>query len=127
VLLQVDPKSPEPLYQQIMEQIRGAVASGRLVAGQRMPSVRELATQLRINPNTVMAAYRELTREGLLDSRPRSGLFVSEDAEKMRDAYRLSCAKKALGEAISGLDYLGLSAEELKTLLDSLLEGRTSK
>jgi GntR family transcriptional regulator len=68
--------SSAPLYKQITDQVRLAVAAGRLAAGDQLPSVRALAEELVINPNTVARAYTDLAREGLIESRPGRGIFI---------------------------------------------------
>src|SRR6056297_2723842 len=79
--ISVNPKSSTPLYEQIKEQMRLAVAAGAVQPGEQVPTVRELAEDLRINFNTVARAYRELQSEGLLVSYLGPGTFVSDDAE----------------------------------------------
>lgn len=90
-LLQSDSR---PVYRQIVDQIRLRVASGELTIGERLPTVRALAIQLRINPNTVSKAYAELSTEGVIDARPGRGAFVGrprpilnrEEADRRLDA-----------------------------------------
>ena len=74
----IDPRSPTPLYAQIADRIRLAVAAGELVKGESLPSVRALATQLRVNPATIVQAYRELERDRILEMRQGSGTFVAD-------------------------------------------------
>lgn len=69
--------SPTPIYRQIAEQVRLAVASGRLAVDEALPSVRQLAEELVVNPNTVARAYADLAREGVVDSHPGRGVFVA--------------------------------------------------
>src|SRR5881394_4633353 len=75
---QVDPTTRVPIYRQLMDQIRLAVARGRLRPGSRLPSVRELSRELVINPNTVARVYTELERDGVLNTRPGLGVFVAQ-------------------------------------------------
>ncbi len=75
--LQIDVTSRVPIYRQLAEQIRNAIARGRLAASQRLPSVRDLSRQLVVNPNTVAKVYTELERDGLLVTRPGLGVFVA--------------------------------------------------
>lgn len=79
--ISTDPKSSVPLNEQLKEQMRLAVAVGVLRPGDQLPTVRELAGRLRLNPNTVARAYRELQAEGLLTSTQGRGTFVSDDAK----------------------------------------------
>ncbi|MBP2017236.1 GntR family transcriptional regulator [Symbiobacterium terraclitae] len=102
----IDPASGTPIYRQLVEQVRQAVASGVLRAGDRLPSVRDLAVELAVNPNTVAKAYQELEREGVIETPRGRGTFVADrdpavpEAERLRqfaeaadrlaaDAYRL--------------------------------------
>src|SRR3954468_5232474 len=75
---QVDPTTRVPIYRQLMDQVRLAVARGRLRPDSRLPSVRELSRQLVVNPNTIARVYTELEREGVLNTRPGLGVFVAE-------------------------------------------------
>jgi len=79
--LDIKPSSGVPIYVQISTQIRQAVASGALSSGERLPSVRELARQLTINPNTAAKAYDELERKGIVAKRRGRGTFVREDCQ----------------------------------------------
>ncbi len=74
--LRVDPRNGLPVYRQITHQVRDALRLGMLLPGDRMPTVRDLVATLAINPNTVMKAYRDLEREGLIGGRPGQGTFV---------------------------------------------------
>ena len=76
--LHVSPSDGVPIYQQVVNQIKYLVASGRLKQGEQLLPVRKLAEQLIVNPNTVARAYRELAAEGVVESRRGSGVFVSE-------------------------------------------------
>jgi GntR family transcriptional regulator len=77
VQIAIDTKSGVPFYRQIIEQVKFAIARGDLQSGDRLPTVRQLAVDLSINPNTVIRAYRELEIEGMLDSQQGSGTYVS--------------------------------------------------
>lgn len=112
----VDPKKPMPIYAQVVEQIRHAVATGRLRCGDQLPTVRQMAVELRINPNTVARAYMELERAGVIATHQGRGTFVREtDAHGQgRDIHRLmEVARKATLEA----QELGFSAQELIEVL----------
>lgn len=115
----VDPKHPTPIYAQLMEAIRHAVATGRLVSGEQLPTVRQLSVDLKINPNTVARAYSELERAGLIATRQGRGTFVLEPSAAgrgMRDFSRLAeIAKASLVEA----NALGFSSDELLDIIRS--------
>src|SRR5438132_3204201 len=78
----LDSKSGVPIYRQIQDQIRYGIASGLLVAGEQLPTVRALAVELSVNPNTVIKAYTELEREGVLTTEQGSGTFVAPQPSK---------------------------------------------
>src|SRR6478736_5997957 len=85
-MLTVDPADPTPLYAQLERGIRAAIAAGRLKPGDRLPTVRQLAVELRINANTVAKVYAELERAGVLATQRGIGTFVLARAAEMRSA-----------------------------------------
>jgi GntR family transcriptional regulator len=115
----IDTRSPTPIYDQIVTRMRFAIASGSLPRGEALPSVRQLAVALRVNPNTVARAYRELEAQGLVQTQQGRGTFVAEAA----DARKLSAAqrKEALGPAIERVvtegRMLGVEPDELAELV----------
>lgn len=82
----LDPRSPTPLYAQIAGTIRVAVAAGELESGQTLPSVRQLAVRLRVNPATVVQAYRDLEAEGFVEMRQGAGTFIKDVADSRKSA-----------------------------------------
>jgi GntR family transcriptional regulator len=108
-LVNLNSRDARPLYLQIMDEVRRAIVVGALHAEDPMPSVRELASQLVVNPRTVSQAYRELEREGVLYVRRGQGTFVSRDARTDRSALARDVAKRVLLEARRN----GLGVEEL--------------
>lgn len=112
MLVNLDPRDPRPLYVQIEDEVRRALVVGTLQPDDPLPSVRELASELVVNPRTVSQAYKELEREGLVYVRRGKGTFVAPDARPDRDERRAlgrEVAKRALLEARRN----GLGAEEL--------------
>ncbi len=79
--MSVDPNLHVPIYEQIVEHIRGSVAAGVHRPGEALPSIRALAVELLVNPNTVQRAYQELERQGLVKTRKGRGVFVTEDGD----------------------------------------------
>jgi GntR family transcriptional regulator len=122
MLFQIDSASRSPIYRQLAQQIREAVARGRLAPEARLPSVRDLSRQLVINPNTVARVYTELEREGVLNTRPGLGVFVAQprnDLTKRARKDRLTAlADQLLTEAV----HLGFSAEESLALVSERME-----
>ena len=104
-------KDPRPIYEQIKFGLRRLIMTDVLQPNDKMPSVRELSTQLAINPNTAQRAYRELEAEGYIYSVPGKGSFVSPDCKP--DAERMNALLKQLDEAVAELCYMGMSKDEL--------------
>lgn len=117
-----DPKFP--IYLQVMEAIRKDILAGRLKPGDKVPSVRELASQLGVNPNTIQKALSELEREGLLESARTSGRFVKENSEATRQA--LESAYHQLSERyVQDMLDLGLKLEDISAYLLAYLKTRS--
>ena len=114
---QIDPRSAIPLYVQIADRIRIAVATGEMPAGGPLPSVRNLASQLRVNPATVVQAYRELEEVGVVESRQGAGTFVRELAEPKRDAERQRLARRLVRQLLQEASSLGVTREDLEQAL----------
>jgi len=109
----LDPRSPTPLYDQIAARIRVAVAAGDLAPGDPLPSVRELAGKLRVNPATVVQAYRQLAADGFVEMRQGSGTFVQQVAKDQRTGARRQHARRLVRTLLAHAAGLGLSADEL--------------
>jgi GntR family transcriptional regulator len=119
VLVNLDPQDARPLYLQIMDEVRRAIVVGSLRAEDPLPSVRELASELVVNPRTVSQAYQELEREGVIYVRRGQGTFVSPTVRRSageRRSLALAVAKRALLEARRN----GLNAEELVMSIQKL-------
>ncbi len=117
-----DPKFP--IYLQVMEAIRKDILAGRLKPGDKVPSVRELASQLGVNPNTIQKALSELEREGLLESARTSGRFVKENSEATRQALESACQQLSERYVQDMLD-LGLKLEDISAYLLAYLKTRS--
>jgi len=121
LMLQIVTGDPRPITRQITDGVKRQIAAGELHPGDALPSVRGLALQLSINPNTVAKAYAELTAEGWLLSRAGLGLFVAEQRQRLSDAERARRLDEAVDRFVGdviGLDYaadtiLGRVADEL--------------
>jgi GntR family transcriptional regulator len=115
VVLQIVTGDPRPIVRQITDGVKRLIAAGELLPGDVLPSVRGLAQQLSINPNTVAKAYTELTAEGWLHARAGLGLFVAEQRQRLSDAER----ERRLGEAVDRFvsDVIGLDYPQ-QTVLD---------
>ena len=117
-MITINTRDPRPIYVQIKEALCRLILSGALQTGERLPSVRELAGQLAINPNTIQRAYRELEHEGFIYSMTGKGSFVSplEDVDNGRIAARQAQFREAAMELLR----LGTSKEALIAMLEAL-------
>jgi GntR family transcriptional regulator len=119
-LVRITPGSPAPIYQQIVTQVRHAIATGALEAGELLPSVRNLAEQLLINPNTVAKAYADLSKDGLVGALPGKGLAVASRRPGMglTKAERLRRLEPALSQLLHDAIALELGPEDIQGLLE---------
>ena len=125
MFLKIEPTSPVPIYRQIMDQVRFAVASGRLAPEARVPSVRDLAQELQINLQTVAKAYAELVDEGTLEIRRGLGTYVAGRAPRRADAdAREAIAVQARALCRHAFAY-GLTADDLHKLIGKLWREET--
>ena len=113
--------SGTPIYRQIIDQVRLGVATGALRPGQAMPSVRSLAERLVVNPNTVVKAYAELVRDGVLEARQGMGFFVAQKRQIYSKAERLRRLRLAVDDFIHEAVFLDFSAEEIRKVVDEKL------
>ncbi len=114
---QIDPRSPTPLYAQIASRVRVAVAAAELQPGEALPSVRQLAARLRVNPATVVQAYRDLEAEGFVEMRQGSGTFVRDVKLETRANERASQAASLVRRMVADAGRLGLSTGEIITAI----------
>lgn len=119
---QIDPRSPTPLYAQIASRVRVAVAAAELQPGDALPSVRQLAARLRVNPATVVQAYRDLETEGFVEMRQGSGTFVRDVKLETRANERASQAAALVRRMVADAGRLGLSTNEIITAIAKELE-----
>ena len=117
MLLQIDSASRVPIYRQLGQQIREAVARGRLATDQRLPSVRDLSRQLVINPNTVARVYTELERDGVLNTRPGLGVFVAQPRNDLTRRARKDRLTALADQLLTEAVHLAFSADEVLTLV----------
>src|ERR1700736_3335212 len=115
MIFKVNPASGTPIYVQLMEQVKHAIETGALRAGEQLPTLRKLAEELVVNPNTIVRAYRELEHEGVIEIRHGAGAFVSQAA-----AGRTRISRKAqsiMQSAIERLAGEGLTEDAIRRLL----------
>ena len=114
----LDPRSPVPLYEQIAARIRLAVAAEEFAAGDPLPSVRQLATRLRVNPATVVQAYRDLERDGFVEMRHGAGTYVQSLASTRRQDERQRRAREMVRRLVAEAARVGINAKDLKRAFD---------
>jgi GntR family transcriptional regulator len=124
-LVGIDFRDPRPIYEQVRDGFRRLIVSGALSPGDRIPSVRELAGQLAINPNTIQRAYRELEAEGYIVSIPGKGSFAGEHREV--DEARKAVLLKKLEDVLEELLFLGTEAPEIESLVGRAAQRKGEK
>ena len=110
-----------PVYRQLIDQVRAGVASGALAAGDQLPTVRQLAVDLAINPNTVMRAYRELELGGMLETHQGTGTFISDKKIEKKSSERERQLGQMAGEFAARAGAAGFTLEELIDRMSELL------
>ena len=120
-MIQLNYRDSKPIYEQIKEGLRRLVVTGALSAGEKLPSVRELASQLAINPNTIQRAYRELENEGYIYTLVGKGTFVAENSNI--DNTREKELLQDFDELVTELLYLKVPKDKLKERIDTVAEG----
>jgi GntR family transcriptional regulator len=119
--LRVNFSSGVPIYLQLMEQIKHAVDTGAIRGGEQLPTIRKIAEELAMNPNTAAKAYRELEREGVIEVRHGSGAYVAEPKTSSARAATIRRAGEVLRQAIEKGIALGLSESELRRVFENEL------
>ena len=109
--------SDMPIYTQLISQIKFAIVSGKLPPGERMSTVRDLASEAGVNPNTMQRAFQELEREGLVFSQRSSGRFVTEDVSIIEKA-KMALAQEHIIKFITSMERLGYDRAEIIALLE---------
>jgi GntR family transcriptional regulator len=117
----IDLHSGVPVYRQLIDQVRGGIASGVLTSGDQLPTVRQLAVDLQINPNTVMRAYRELELGGVLETHQGTGTFIANKKIERSSAERDRQLTQLAGEFAARVGAAGLALEDLIERLRDLM------
>ena len=120
----LDLDSGVPVYRQIIDQVTGGIATGALAAGDQLPTVRQLAVDLSINPNTVIRAYRELEIRSVLDTQQGTGTFISQQKAPRDGPLRQRRLNQLVGEFMARAGSEGFSVEELLERLAQLQKRR---
>jgi len=125
--LKLDLHSGVPVYRQIIDQVRGGMASGTLASGDQLPTVRQLAVDLAINPNTVMRAYRELELGGMLETHQGTGTFISDKKISRNNAERERQLDQVAGEIAARAGAAGFTLDEVLERLRELTPDTTKR
>ena len=120
----LDPGSGVPVYRQIIDQVLAAIATGGLSGGDRLPTVRQVAVELAINPNTVMRAYRELEIRNVLTTQQGIGTFVTRKPVEVNEAERQGRLSRLVGEFLARAGSEGFSAAEILERLQDVVSGQ---
>ena len=121
----VDARSPIPLYVQIANRLRVAIATGEITPGALLPSVRQLAADIRVNPATVVQAYRDLEHDGIVESRQGAGTFVRDVSDTRRGSERQKEARRLVRALVAQASGMGLTTEDLEHAWKSETRGRS--
>jgi GntR family transcriptional regulator len=127
IWLQVDPKLPVPMYQQIVEGVKGNVAKGLLKAGDKLPSVRELSVELTINHNTVAKAYQELERERVIEVVRGRGTFIADTPRPPNREERTKELRDAIERLLIEAHHLQIDEEALLQLIHDVMDAWRSQ
>jgi GntR family transcriptional regulator len=120
-VVELDPRDPTPIYAQLDRALRAAIASGRLTTGHQLPTVRQLAVELRVNANTVARVYADLERAGVLETRRGVGSFVRASAAEARPAAEHRRRLRAFATRVAAdAAAHGLTLAELTEQLDAM-------
>ncbi len=122
MILRLNPASGVPLYLQLIEQVKHAIETGAIRAGEQLPSVRQMAEELTINPNTVARAYRELEHDGIIELKHGSGAFICESI--VPRATLMQKAQTIVHSAVDRLASLNLAEDEIRRLVENELASR---
>jgi GntR family transcriptional regulator len=109
----IDPQSGVPFYRQIIDQVQFAIADGRLSGGDRLPTVRQLAVELKINPNTVARAYQELEIKGVVNTQMGTGTFIGDEKIEISQVERERMLDQICTELLSRASAYGLTLNEV--------------
>ncbi|AOZ89633.1 GntR family transcriptional regulator [Bacillus xiamenensis] len=119
-MIQIDPRSAAPIYEQIIEQMKILCLKGVVKPGDKLPSVRELATIIIANPNTVSKAYKELEREGIIETLRGRGTYVTEGAQSKLNEGKVVEMKEQLRQLMIEAHYAGIDIHQLKVWLEEI-------
>lgn len=121
-MFRIDPQSSEPIFEQLVFQVKALVARGQLGAGDKLPSVRTLAREASLNPNTIVRAYDALEHDGVIVRRQGSGCFVTGETSALNGKRRRQALDEYATRAATEAFHLGFSAEDLRAAVDKAIK-----
>ena len=125
--IKIEMSDPVPIYIQILEQLKLKIAQKELIAGDKLPSVREMAVSLEINPRTVSNAYKELTHLGLVMRKKGIGLFVTESCQKFSEEEKKIQLKDKINDLFNFGKTLGYHSEEIMEMITIFSKGESNE
>ena len=120
--IRIDNSSERPVYQQIIDQVKRDIALGRLGKDEKLPTVRELAGQLAINPNTIAKAYQQMEREGIITTRPGSGAFVANLDSNLNNSVKKKLISEDLERAVVDAFHMQIDGQTLLKWFNETIE-----
>jgi GntR family transcriptional regulator len=123
----LDPTNGTPIYRQIIQQIEYAILSGRMKPGDRLPTIRSLAVELKTNPNTIAKAYGEMEIRGILETQVGSGTYISDKKPVMEDDSLNRKINEVLGRFFQEMQDLGVENKELIKLIEAYIKAEAKK
>lgn len=121
-MIRVDPRSSTPIYEQVELRIKELILKGALNEGEKLPSVRELSAILTINPNTISKAYRELEREGIIETLRGKGTFITHNIQLSTDCKKVEKIKGELKNLILEASYASIDKEEFLNIVEVIFD-----
>ena len=126
-MAKIDTRSHIPIYLQIVDGIRTAVAAGVYLPGEAIPTLKAMSLEAHVNPNTVQKAYDELPREGVIYSQRGKGLFVAEDGKAAAQSSAQAAVQRIFSEGVRSGRAAGMSAREIRSLFAAALDESSNK
>lgn len=127
MIFRIDLGSSHPVYRQMCDQVKHAVATGTLAPGDSLPTIREVAAAARVNRNTVARAYMELEREGVITARPGQGSFIADGASSIQKRERVRILEDMVRKLLVEAYHLRISPEEVRSIFDRVETSLSAK
>ena len=121
MIFRIDPLSSQPVFEQLAWQVKQAIARGELVAGDKLPSVRDIATEVRVNPNTVVRALDQLERDRVIVRRQGAGCFITPPSHELSNQARHEQLDGLLEKVVTEAFHLGFQPDAIRAALDAAL------